>query len=206
MAEQTYLEKLKDVVGSSNVTAQAKAAINWFRSLIENYGVAGLRCKFTNETPESILARHKEYSPQAYLGNMYFFYYNPKHKKTLPWYDTFPLVFPVDLYPDGFLGLNFHYLNPKWRAMLLDRVTARVTTGAIIHWNKIAKIPFAPKSIVNGFINSMFFFKYWNCRLQQMCHRFPPETLFLSVACYGSACASLEPKTQIFIGLRLYTS
>ena len=122
MAEQTYLEKLKDAVGTSNVTAQAKAAINWFRSLIENYGVAGLRGKFTNETPESILARHKEYSPQAYLGNMYFFYYNPKHKKTLPWYDTFPLVFPVDLYPDGFLGLNFHYLAPKDRAILMDQL------------------------------------------------------------------------------------
>ena len=122
MAEQTYLEKLKEAVGTSNATAQARAAINWFRELIENYGVAGLRGRFTNETPESILSRHKEYSPQAYLGNMYFFYYNPKHKKTLPWYDTFPLVFPIKSFSDGFLGLNMHYLAPKDRAILMDQL------------------------------------------------------------------------------------
>jgi hypothetical protein len=56
------------------------------------------------------------------LGKMYFFTYDPKWKKELPWYDTFPLVFPIKTYSNGFLGLNFHYLNPKERAVLMDQL------------------------------------------------------------------------------------
>ena len=53
---------------------------------------------------------------------MYFFSYDPKWKAKLPWYDTFPLVFPIERYNDGFLGLNFHYLPPKDRAILMDQL------------------------------------------------------------------------------------
>ena len=41
---------------------------------------------------------------------------------------------------DTFLGLNFHYLPPKLRAILLDRVNAKVA-GGVINWKKISKIP-----------------------------------------------------------------
>ena len=119
--EQTYLEKLRDVIGTGQATAQMRAAISWFRSMIENYGVTGIRRSLSSETPQSIMAQG-DYSPQAYLGNMYFFFYNPKHKATLPGYDTFPLVFPVKKFSDGFLGLNMHYLAPKDRAILMDQL------------------------------------------------------------------------------------
>ena len=56
------------------------------------------------------------------LGKMYLFRYDPKHKETLPYYDVNPLVIPIGYYPDGFLGLNIHYLPPKWRLLLLDRL------------------------------------------------------------------------------------
>ena len=127
MAEQTYLEKLRDIIGTGQATAQMQAAVNWFRSLIQNYGASGLRRTLSTETPSKILARHDEYSPAAYLGNMYFFFYNPKHKATLPWYDTFPLVFPVKKFSDGFLGLNLHYLAPKDRAILMDQLKEYTT-------------------------------------------------------------------------------
>ena len=54
------------------------------------------------------------------MGQMFMFFYNPKHKDTLPYYDRFPLVFPVELYDDGFLGINLHYLPQKMRATLMD--------------------------------------------------------------------------------------
>jgi hypothetical protein len=53
---------------------------------------------------------------------MYFFAYDPKMKKTLPMYDRFPLVFPIEPYNDGFLGLNLHYLSPGERAWLLNKL------------------------------------------------------------------------------------
>jgi hypothetical protein len=54
------------------------------------------------------------------FGDMVHFWYNPKHKITLPYYDRFPLIFPIEIYKDGFLGINFHYLPLKYRAMLMD--------------------------------------------------------------------------------------
>jgi hypothetical protein len=54
------------------------------------------------------------------IGKMYFFWYDPKHKDKLPVYDRFPLVFPIERYPDGFLGLNMHYLSFGERTALMD--------------------------------------------------------------------------------------
>jgi hypothetical protein len=54
------------------------------------------------------------------IGRLYMFLYDPKGKKELPYYDRFPLVFPVDFETDGFYGLNMHYLPPVLRAKLYD--------------------------------------------------------------------------------------
>ena len=54
------------------------------------------------------------------IGRMYMFFYDPKTKETLPYYDRFPLIFMIDKYKDGFLGMNLHYLPPLYRARLMD--------------------------------------------------------------------------------------
>ena len=59
---------------------------------------------------------------------MYMFRYEAKHKDTLPYYDTFPLIFPFKhaqvsgLAGKGpaFYGLNMHYLPLRLRAKLMD--------------------------------------------------------------------------------------
>lgn len=56
------------------------------------------------------------------MGNMYLFAYDPKHKDTLPYYDRFPLIFPINKAKGGFLGLNMHYLPPILRAKLMDQL------------------------------------------------------------------------------------
>lgn len=59
---------------------------------------------------------------QIIPGNLYLYAYDPKHKKTLPYYDRFPLVFPFRKTPNGFIGLNMHYLAYPIRIKLLDRL------------------------------------------------------------------------------------
>jgi len=56
------------------------------------------------------------------MGNMYLFSYDPKHKETLPYYDRFPLIFPINKAKGGFLGINMHYLPPILRAKLMDQL------------------------------------------------------------------------------------
>lgn len=55
-------------------------------------------------------------------GKLYLFYYDPKFKATLPFYDRFPLVFPFKAMKDGFLGLNMHYLPYYHRVQLMSRL------------------------------------------------------------------------------------
>tara|TARA_B100000929_G_scaffold145181_2_gene115005 strand:+ start:114 stop:719 length:606 start_codon:yes stop_codon:yes gene_type:complete len=115
--EESYLDKLKDAIRTDQVAAKARAAGNWFRSIVNR-----TRGQFSKETPQKILSRQESLVSKSVLGKMYFYSYNPKWKDELPWYDTFPLVFPIERYPDGFLGLNFHYLAPKHRAILMDQL------------------------------------------------------------------------------------
>lgn len=56
------------------------------------------------------------------VGNMYMFFYDPKHKETLPYYDRFPLTIIVGPAEGGFYGLNLHYLAPVLRARFLDEL------------------------------------------------------------------------------------
>ena len=60
-------------------------------------------------------------------GIMNLFGYDPKHKDRLPYYDTFPLIFPLEPAKGGFIGLNFHYLPPLARVRFL-RSLANTTT------------------------------------------------------------------------------
>ena len=56
------------------------------------------------------------------LGKMFMFQYEAKGAETMPFYDSFPLIFPIDAQADGFLGINLHYLPHVWRAVLMDNL------------------------------------------------------------------------------------
>ena len=51
-------------------------------------------------------------------GQMFMFYYDPKHSRTLPYYDSFPLVLLLDTVRGGMSGLNLHYLPMTLRQKL----------------------------------------------------------------------------------------
>lgn len=61
-------------------------------------------------------------SDSIQIGKLYFYWYDPKWKDRLPIYDVFPLVFPMERYPDGWLGLNIHYLAQPAREVLFSEL------------------------------------------------------------------------------------
>lgn len=71
------------------------------------------------------------------IGKMYMFSYNPKLKDILPYYDMFPLVFPIDLRKDGFLGINLHYLPPVLRAKLMNAIYQTINNTAYNNTTKL---------------------------------------------------------------------
>jgi len=52
-------------------------------------------------------------------GEMYFYEYDAKFKHKMDYWDGLPLIFVINRYPDGFLGLNLHYLAPLQRQAIL---------------------------------------------------------------------------------------
>ena len=55
-------------------------------------------------------------------GHLYLFTYNPVTKRKLPYYDTLPLVLMLERKKDGFFGVNLHYLDPRLRSAMLNRL------------------------------------------------------------------------------------
>ena len=83
---------------------------DWYRAKIREFG-----------TPKALdLIRDGKQAARPFFGRLNMFFYDPKLKKTLPYYDRFPLVLPLENYSDGFLGINFHYLPIPLRVRLLD--------------------------------------------------------------------------------------
>ena len=74
-------------------------------------------------TPQRLLGQAKSDLTMSLVpGNLYMFFYDPKNKETLPYYDRFPLVFPYKKWQGGFIGLNMHYLPYGPRVKLMDRL------------------------------------------------------------------------------------
>ena len=84
----------------------------WFRNKIAEFG---------KPTAMDLLKDGKR-NARPFYGNLNMFFYDPKFKKTLPYYDRFPLVLPIERYSNGFLGINLHYLPIPLRIRLLDEL------------------------------------------------------------------------------------
>ena len=96
----------------SKLRKSGKEPYQWYRNRIKELG--------TPSVPE--LLRSGKLAKRPHAGFLNMFVYSPKFAKTLPYYDTFPLVLPLENYPDGFLGINLHYLPMNLRIRLLDRL------------------------------------------------------------------------------------
>ena len=84
----------------------------WFRDKIAELG----------KPTATQLIRDGKRASRPFYGNLNMFFYDPKFKNKLPYYDRFPLVLPLERYSDGFLGINLHYLPIPLRVRLLDEL------------------------------------------------------------------------------------
>ena len=106
MARSKYIQSVLKAAGGRPKSTQ------WFRDKIKEFG-----------TPNSAdLIRDGKRTSTPTFGLLNMFVYDPKLKEKLPYYDTFPLVLPIEKYSNGFLGINIHYLSMPMRLRLLDRL------------------------------------------------------------------------------------
>ena len=115
--EEGFLDKLKTAIKTSTAGAKARAAGDWFREKVRQ---AGASARMKAVTPNQLLRRQPD--DNILLGKMFFYKYDPKFAKKLPYWDMYPLVFPFEKAPGGFYGLNLHYIPPRDRAVLMDNL------------------------------------------------------------------------------------
>lgn len=98
----------------AGITPRSKESRDWFRRKASSLRRVN-RNALMREEPIQL-------SNRRLIGSMQMFFYDPKTKDKLPYYDSFPLAIVVKPAPGGFLGLNLHYLPPALRAKFLDAI------------------------------------------------------------------------------------
>lgn len=106
MAQSKYIQSVKKAAAGRPRSTQ------WYREKIKEFGTPS----------QAQLMREGKVTARPNFGKLNMFVYDPKMKRTLPYYDSFPLILPIESYKDGFLGINFHYLPINLRIRLLDRL------------------------------------------------------------------------------------
>ena len=142
--QESLLDKVTGAIRSGTVGKEVKRSAQWFQDKIK--GLKGdLRNRFSSTNPDKFY-REAEIkvnpivlSKRPSLGDLFCYNYRPKYRATLPYYDMFPMIMLIGSDADTFLGINFHYLPPKFRAILLDKVNAKIG-NALPKWSKLTKI------------------------------------------------------------------
>jgi hypothetical protein len=113
------IDRIKQSLAKEGYSTGTNNARNWLRAKV----------KELTPTSRALMTDRDRLKTNSTIGKMYFYFYDPKTKDTLPYYDRFPLVIPIESYRDGFLGLNLHYIHPKQRLILLDKLSETATNS-----------------------------------------------------------------------------
>lgn len=127
MDNRDVLYRLKQEMSGLGLDANTKKSQRWMLQKIQS---------MSGRTARRLDIENREVN-RVMMGKMYFFKYDAKGKDVLPMFDRFPLVFPIERYTDGFLGLNFHYLPIPQRALLLNRLMDYTSDNTLSDTTKI---------------------------------------------------------------------
>jgi len=123
-------QKLEMEAFRKGITPRTQESRTWFRQKAANLRRVN-RNALMKEEPITLKNR-------VGPGSMVMFFYDPKTKDQLPYYDSFPLAIIVDDAPGGFYGLNLHYLPPMLRAKFLDGLLDNLSDKRYDEKTKIA--------------------------------------------------------------------
>ena len=107
----------------AGITPRTKESRAWFRKKVQD---------MTISRQQLMKDKSLKTTGTELVGSMNMFYYDPKTKETLPFYDRFPLAIIVGPAEGGFYGLNLHYLPMNLRAKLLDALLENTNNKKLI--------------------------------------------------------------------------
>jgi hypothetical protein len=114
MPNSSVWQQIKMEMNSNAIIPRTAAANRWYGQVINRVRIPANRSNILNDPSRA--------TSHALIGRLYAFHYVPKGEDDLPQWDRFPLVLPMEIYPDGFLGINLHYLPPMQRLALMEQL------------------------------------------------------------------------------------
>jgi hypothetical protein len=116
------LTKLGEEFAKTGFKPMGDDSLRWLKNKIaEIRSPAFISAQMANEKSRKV--------SKLSIGKLYAFYYDPKGKESLPYYDTFPMVIVLDTHDDGFMGLNLHYLPYPYRVAFLKKLMNYAVLG-----------------------------------------------------------------------------
>jgi hypothetical protein len=114
-----YLTTMFQGSGNNNLQSQ-KAAVEFLNTTVRNlFQARALK-------PMDFFIRYPGYfylmGYESKLYNEYKTLKNGDKVRKLRYYDAMPLIFVFEVDKEGFTGINFHWVNPKGRALLLRSI------------------------------------------------------------------------------------
>ena len=92
-------------------TTTGPKSYDWYRKKVAAMTTPGAR---------SLISKGKATLRPKY-GIMNLFGYDPKHKATLPYYDTFPLILPLEPAKGGFIGSKLSLLKTWCKSSIFKK-------------------------------------------------------------------------------------
>ena len=127
MVALTFDEILKDIETKGVQDTRTKEAMVWMGDYMRQFGGKTRDKRKTELLGSNLMKNEKDLLTETFkMGRMYMYYYDPKLKDELPYFDRFPCVFPFPSKVKSksgetrWLGLNLHYLHPGAGAELMD--------------------------------------------------------------------------------------
>jgi len=120
MAGESLFRQMEIEAFRAGITPRTKQSIEWFRKKARQlFRGRAMQNRRDIMQDDALALRTK---PVVGKTQMYMYYYDAKHKATLPYFDGFPLIIMMGPAKGGFKGVNLHYLPPVLRAKMLDVV------------------------------------------------------------------------------------
>jgi len=115
------IERLQTQLNKEGFKARSDKSREWLLGKVKNL----------RSTRRDLMSDYKRLSNSYKIGKMYFYYYDPKTKEKLPYYDRFPLVIPSRMYE----------ATPCIKRYLYSHIESRFLQIEASEWDIAATLP-----------------------------------------------------------------
>jgi hypothetical protein len=117
--ESSMLFQLEKAAREKKLKRFSSESYKWFMSKVKFIGKDRSRQNLLSDAENTnTIIRPNNFE----VGKIYTYVYDAKLKEKLPYWDAFPMIIMVGPAKGGFYGCNLHYLNPRHRAAIFDRL------------------------------------------------------------------------------------